>query len=88
MFNTNSGLCRIFKMLLGRMKPYRYMSLATFKTVNLHYTKSYNVLHVKLLCAAPFKNLTAWMELDSIMLSEISQMVKDKYQMISPISRT
>ena len=28
----------------------------------------------------------AWMELESIMLSEISQAVKDKYRMISPIS--
>ena len=31
---------------------------------------------------------TAWMELESIMLSEISQEVKDKYHMISPINRT
>ena len=31
---------------------------------------------------------TAWMELESIMLSEISQVVKDKYYMISPISGT
>ena len=29
---------------------------------------------------------TAWMELENIMLSEISQSVKDKYRMISPIS--
>ena len=29
---------------------------------------------------------TAWMELESIMLSEMSQAVKDKYHMISPIS--
>ena len=29
---------------------------------------------------------TAWIELESIMLSEISQAVKDKYHMISPIS--
>ena len=29
---------------------------------------------------------TAWMELESIMLSEISQTVKDKYQTISPIT--
>ena len=29
---------------------------------------------------------TAWMELESILLSEISQEVKDKYHMISPIS--
>ena len=32
--------------------------------------------------------LTAWMELESIMLSEIRQEVKDKYHMISPISGT
>ena len=31
---------------------------------------------------------TAWMELESIMLSEISQVVKDKQHMISPISGT
>ena len=32
--------------------------------------------------------MTAWMGLESIMLSEISQMVKDKYYIISPISGT
>ena len=31
---------------------------------------------------------TAWMELESIMLSEISQVVKDKYRMISPLTGT
>ena len=31
---------------------------------------------------------TAWMQLESITLSEISQAVKDKYHMISPISGT
>ena len=31
---------------------------------------------------------TAWMELESIMLSDISQMVKEKYHKISPISGT
>ena len=30
----------------------------------------------------------AWMELESIMLSEISQVVMDKYHMISPLSGT
>ena len=30
----------------------------------------------------------AWRELESIILSEISQTVKDKYHMISPISGT
>ena len=32
--------------------------------------------------------VTAWIELESIMLSEISQAVKDKYHMISPVSGT
>ena len=32
--------------------------------------------------------VTAWVELESIVLSEISQTVKDKYHMISPISGT
>ena len=32
--------------------------------------------------------VTAWMELESIMLSEISQAVKDKYRMISPVRGT
>ena len=31
---------------------------------------------------------TAWVGLESIMLSKISQAVKDKYHMISPISGT
>ena len=31
---------------------------------------------------------TAWMGLESIMISEISQAVKDKYHMISRISET
>ena len=31
---------------------------------------------------------TAWMELESTMLGEISQAVKDKYHMISPLTGT
>ena len=31
---------------------------------------------------------TAWMGPESIMLSEISQMVRDKYHMISPLTGT
>ena len=31
---------------------------------------------------------TAWMELESIMLREISQVVRDKYRMISPLTGT
>ena len=32
--------------------------------------------------------MIAWIELESIMLSEINQVVKDKHNMISPISGT
>ena len=32
--------------------------------------------------------VTAWMELESIMLSEISQVLRDKYHMISPLTGT
>ena len=32
--------------------------------------------------------VTTWMELESIMLSEISQVVRDKYHMISPLTGT
>ena len=32
--------------------------------------------------------VTAWMELESIMLSEIRQVVRDKYHMISPLTGT
>ena len=32
--------------------------------------------------------VTVWMDLESIVLSEVSQVVKDKYHMISPISGT
>ena len=31
---------------------------------------------------------TAWMELESIMLSEINQAVRDKYHMTSPLTGT
>ena len=44
-------------------------------------------------CAAERKKellpfVTAWMEMESIMLSEVSQAVKDKYHMSSPLSGT
>ena len=32
--------------------------------------------------------ITAWMEVESIMLNEISQAVRDKYHMISPLTGT
>ena len=48
------------------------------------YTMEYYAAEKKKL--PPF--MTAWMELEIIMLSKISQALNDKYHMISPISRT
>ena len=49
-------------------------------------------LHNGILAAERQKELlsfaTAWIDLERIMLNEISQVVKDKYHMISPISGT
>ena len=49
-------------------------------------------LHNGVLCSRKKEGaptlMTAWMEPESIMLSEVSQVVKDKYCMISPISGT
>ena len=49
------------------------------------YTMEYYAAEQKKECL-PFA--TAWMELESNILSEISQAVKDKYLMISPVSGT
>ena len=49
-------------------------------------------LHNGILCSrekeGAYTLATAWMELESIMLSEISQAVRDKHYMISPLTGT
>ena len=60
-------------------------------SVHLHNGKLWYIYTMEF-CAAERKEFlpfgTAWLELESIMLREISQVVKDKYHMISPISGT
>ena len=55
-------------------------------------SKNYDTLHNRILHSRKKEELvpfaTAWMELKSIMLGEISQAMKDKYHKISPVSRT
>ena len=55
------------------------------KTLWFIYTMEYKTAERKKKLL-PF--VRAWMELESIMLSEISQAVRDKYHIISPISGT
>ena len=60
--------------------------------INTHthtHTHAHTHTHTGILCShqkdeiLPF--ITTWMELEGIMLSEVSQSEKDKYHMISPI---
>ena len=55
-------------------------------------SKNYGTLTMEFYPAERKKELLpferAWMEVDSIMLSEISQVMKDKYHMISPLTET
>ena len=54
-------------------------------------SKNWYVYTVEYYAAArkgPLPFTTAWMDLDNVTPSEISQVVKDKYHMISPISGT
>ena len=61
-------------------------------SVNEWITKLWYIYTVECYTAERKKELlpfmTAWVDLDSIMLSEVIQAVKDKYHVISPISRT
>ena len=59
-------------------------------SVNEWITKFWYIYTMEYYAAERKKELlpfvTAWMDLESIMLSEISQAVRDKYHVISPIS--
>ena len=61
-------------------------------SVNEWIKKLWNIYTMEFYAAEIKKELllfaTAWMELESIMLSKISQAVKDKYCMISPLTGT
>ena len=56
------------------------------KNCGIFYTMEYYYAAERKKELLPF--MTLQMELESIMVSEISQVVKDKYHMISPISGT
>ena len=73
---------------------YLYASGRKHKSSHLNYVKApFKMFHwLEFHAAERKKELTpftiAWMELESIMLSEISQAVRDKYHMISPLTGT
>ena len=55
-------------------------------------SKNWYIYTVEFYAAGRKKKLlpfaTAWMELESIMLSETSQVVRDKYHVVSPLTGT
>ena len=59
-------------------------------SLNKWITKLWHIYTMEYFAAERKKELlpfaTAWMKLESIMLSEISKVVRDKYHMISPLT--
>ena len=70
----------------------KYWKQPKCPSVNERIKKLWYIYTMKYYTAERKKELlpfaTAWMELESIMLREINQMVRDQYHMISPISGT
>ena len=54
----------------------------------LWYRNAHNIMYSAIEKKKVLQFVTTWMNLESIMLSEISQMVRDKYHMISPLTGT
>ena len=70
----------------------KYWKQPKYPTVNEWIKKTWYIYTMDYYAAERKKELlpfkTAWMELESIMLSEIRQAMKYKYHMVSPISGT
>ena len=65
----------------GHLDCFQYLAIVNCAAMNIGVHKFFWIgVSGELL---PF--LTAWMEVENILLTEISQLVKDKYHMISPI---
>ena len=68
------------------------LETAKYPSVNEWIKKLWHIYTMELYTAERKRELqpftTAWMELESVMLIEINQAVKDKSHMISPISGT
>ena len=76
--------------LLGENSCYEKLISATMSSTASLFLKTL-LMKLVMVTDVIFKNVpfgTAWIDLESIMLSEVSQVVKDKYPMISPVSGT
>ena len=78
-------IAMLFTIAKCRKQPKRPSVNEWIKKLWYIYTMEYYTTETKKELL-PF--VTAWMELESITLSEISQAVKDNYHMISPLTGT
>ena len=78
--------------ILLRLSGHKYWKQPKCPSANEWIQKLWYIYTMEFYAAERNKELipfaTAWMELESIMLSEISQAVRDKYHMISPLTGT
>ena len=71
----------IYKTRVIKCLPHRILSIKGDQIVHMEYYAAERKNE-------PLSFATAWIDLENIMLSEISQVVKQKYRMILPISGT
>ena len=80
------------KFIAGQFTIAKYWKQPKCPSVNEWTKKLWYIYTMEYYTAKRKKELlpfaTAWMELESMMLSEISQAVRDKYHMISPLTGT
>ena len=85
------NLCTIM-FIAAQFTIAKYWKQPKYPSVNEWIKKLWYIYTMEFYTAERKKELTpfstAWMELESIMLSEISQAVKDKYYMTSPLTGT
>ena len=67
----------------GHLGCFQHLAIVNYAAMNIGVHRFFWIGKKELI---PFA--MAWIELESIMLSEINQMVRDKYHMISPLIGT
>ena len=80
------------KFIAAQFTIAKYWKQPKFPSANEWIQKLWYIYTMEFYTAERKKELipfaTAWMELESILLSKISQVVRDKYHMISPLTGT
>ena len=90
--NINGTIERTPESIVAQFTIAKYWEQPKCPSANEWIKKLWYIYTMEFYAAERKKELlpfaTAWMELESIMLSEISQVVRDKHHMISPLTGT